>query len=85
MTIDDHKKVIEAALRIFEDVEGKAPNMRLEFFEYNEEQRCWYVGLSRASGKGVFSARIHYKVEVETGLDSKYDLAPYARKVEKCE
>ncbi len=88
MTEEEHIKVIKAALHVFEVVEGKSPEMRLESFERNPKTLCWEVGFSRLTEKGLLPScekRVNYLVTIDFSYSEENYRITSVGKVEQCE
>lgn len=86
----DHIEIVKAALHIFEVVEGKHPDVRLESYRSVPESKLWEVGFSRVEERPVFGnceKRVQYLVTVKTefpACQQKHQVMSVG-KVEQCE
>lgn len=84
----DHIEIVKAALHIFEVVEGKSPDVRLESFKQDPKTLCWEVSFSRVTRRSPFGnceERVQYLVTIDYGYSEEKYRVVSVGKVEQCE
>ena len=88
--MQDHIEIVKAALHIFEVVEGKSPDMRLESYRRVPETKLWEVGFSRVEERSILGnceKRVQYLVTIKTDFcdcEQRHQIMSVG-KVEQCE